>query len=283
MSAMTRRQFAQFAAALPLAAMSTPIPTPVYEQRLPLLRLPAPAMPAGLGVGAPWQSGDDIPAMLEQLRPAWWYDWRFEQAGAPGYMPMIWSDGIWADHAPVIESLFERRPDLFWLLWNEPERADQANMSPEATAALTGAIAEYGINYAAPGVAWGRVGMEWLEAYLAAGGPMPHCWHIHIYWCHTPVEWEEKWASWKAWMQEHNVVRPTIVSETNAWEEGAYGQSRMIAYLADLLATDDLLLAVAWYATQAYNWGAGHPQLLSEARQLTSVGRTFAAVRAAAQ
>lgn len=62
-------------------------------------------------------------------------------------------------------------------------------------------------------------------------------------------------------------------------EEGAYGQSRMIAYLADLLATDDLLRAVAWYATQAYNWGAGHPQLLSEAGQLTSVGRTFASVQ----
>ena len=278
---MNRRQFV---AAGAVAAMSTPIPTPVYQQMLPLVRLSNPAMPAGLGVGAPWQSDDNIPAMLDALRPGWWYDWRFECTGSPGYVPMIWSDGIWATHQGTIESLIARWPAAFWLLWNEPEIEGQANMEPAMAAALTAQIAgDYGINYAAPGVAWGRVGMEWLNAYLAAGGPVPHCWHIHIYWSHTPTEWAEKWASWKAWMQEHNVVRPTIVSETNAWEEGAYGQSRMIAYLADLLATDDLLRAVAWYATQAYNWGTGHPQLLSEAGQLTSVGRTFAAVRAAAQ
>ena len=274
---MTRRQLGQFAAAGAVAAMSTPIPTPVYEQRLPLVRLSNPAMPRGLGVGAPWQSGDDIPAMLEALRPGWWYDWRFEQAGAPGYTPMIWSDGIWADHAIVLESLFTRRPDLFWLLWNEPERTDQANMTPDATAALTGAIAEYGINYAAPGVAWGPVGMEWMDAYMAAGGPVPPVWHIHIYWCHTPAEWDAKWASWKAWMQEHDAVRPTIISETNGWAEGAYGQQRMIAHVADMLNTEPQLQAVAWFATR-YTEGNQHAYLYDEAGNMTEVGRMFAGV-----
>ena len=168
--------------------MSTPDPRPIWQQRLPLINLPQPTPPAGLGLGAPWQSGDNVPAMLERLRPAWWYDWRFEQCGAPGYVPMIWSGALWAEHATVLTSLFERRPDTFWLLWNEPERADQANMSAAGTAVLTRQIAAHGIQYAAPGVALTRDGYLWQHDYLAAGGPVPHCWHVHIYRCSTPAQ-----------------------------------------------------------------------------------------------
>ena len=262
---------------VPLAAMSQPVPHPVYEQRLPLVSLPVDA-PAGLGVGAPWQSADDIPAMLERLNPAWWYDWRFEQAGSAGYVPMIWSDAIWADHAPVLESLFDRRRDLFWLLWNEPERTDQADMWPDEAATLTAEIAGHGIRYAAPGVSLTRSGYEWLDAYMAAGGPVPHCWHVHIYWCLEPQQWDDAWAKWLGWMRANDCVRPTIVSETNAWTEGTYGQQRMVEHVAGKLDTEPLLKAVAWFATR-YNEGTGHPHLLNEDGGLTSVGNTFAAVR----
>ena len=112
-------------------------------------------------------------------------------------------------------------------------------------------------------------------------GPIPPAWHAHIYWTQETEQWSATWAEWLDWMREHDAERPTIVSETNAWTESDYGQSRMIAHIVDMLDTEPLLQAVAWYATQAYNWGAGHPQLLSEAGQLTSVGRMFAAVRAA--
>ena len=275
---LTRREFGKLTAVAPLAAMSQPVPTPIYEQRLPLVALPVDA-PAGLGVGAPWQSDDDIPAMLERLNPAWWYDWRFECSGSPGYVPMIWSDAIWADHAPVLESLFERRRDLFWLLWNEPERTDQADMWPDEAATLTAEIAGHGIRYAAPGVSWNRTGMEWMDAYLAAGGPVPSVWHIHMYGSLTPAQWHLRWADWRVWMRENGCERPTIVSETNGWSEGTYGQQRMIEHLAGMLETDDLLRAVAWFATRWPAWGVGAPDLLGEAGDLTSVGNTFAEMR----
>ena len=274
---MNRRDVLKLGAVAPLAAMSQPVPHPIYEQRLPLVSLPVDA-PAGLGVGAPWQSHDDIPAMLDALRPAWWYDWRFEQAGSAGYVPMIWSDAIWADHAPVLESLFDRRRDLFWLLWNEPERTDQADMWPDEAATLTAEIAGHGIRYAAPGVSLTRSGYEWLDAYMAAGGPVPHCWHVHIYWCLEPQQWDDAWAKWLGWMRANDCVRPTIVSETNAWTEGTYGQQRMVEHVAGKLDTEPLLKAVAWFATR-YNEGTGHPHLLNEDGGLTSVGNTFAAVR----
>ncbi|MCB0070015.1 MAG: hypothetical protein KDE20_01095 [Caldilineaceae bacterium] len=275
---LTRRDVLKLGSVAPLAAMSQPVPHPVYEQYIPLMTLPM-DVPSGLGVGAPWQMPDSIPAMLDALRPAWWYDWRFEQAGAPGYVPMIWSDAIWADHAPVLESLFERRRDLFWLLWNEPELEGQANMAPELTATLTAKIAAYGIRYAAPGVSWNRTGMEWMDAYLAAGGPVPRVWHIHIYGSLTPAQWHLKWAAWCVWMRENGCERPTIVSETNGWSEGTYGQQRMIEHMATMLETDDLLRAVAWFATRWPAWGVGAPDLLNENGGLTSVGQTFAEVR----
>lgn len=269
---MTRRDFVSAVAAAPLAAM-----LPQHTQRLPLMRLPAPMPPTGLGVGAPWQSGDNVPAMLERLRPAWWYDWRYSQCGAPGYVPMIWSDSIWQQNVAELTSLFERRSDLFWLLWNEPERSDQANMAPERAAALSTEIAAHGIEYAAPGVALTRDGYTWLEDYLRQNGPVPHCWHVHIYRCLVPDQWLAAWGRWRNWMHEHNVVRPTIVSETNGWTEGSYGQRRILEQVDAVLESDELLQAAAWFSTRYGPWPAG--DLLDDASGLTPVGETFAQLR----
>lgn len=259
--------------------MSTPDPRPIWQQRLPLIKLPQPSPPSGLGLGAPWQSGDNIPAMLERLRPAWWYDWRYSQCGAPGYVPMIWTKAIWDAHRVAIESLFARRPELFWLLLNEPERSDQADLLPETAANMINAITHrHDIQYAAPGVAVGAAGFAWLERYLGAGGPVPDMWHIHIYGCTEPEEWLAAWSQWRAWMIDHNVARPTIISETNGWTATAYGQQRVMEQIDAVLEHDDLLQAAAWFATR-YEWGAGHPLLLDDAGGLTPVGDTFAALR----
>lgn len=270
---MRRRELLKAAALTPLALM------PQYTQRLPLLSLPNSATPTGLGVGAPWQEPQHVTSMLADLRPAWWYDWRFEQCGAPGYTPMIWNDCVWSNNSPMLESLFDRRPDLFWLLWNEPERTDQANMSPDSAAWMTAALAEYGIRYAAPGVSWGKNGMDWMDAYLAAGGPIPTHWHIHIYHTLTPAQWSLRWASWRVWMRESDCERPTIVSETNAWTEGIDGQCIMAEYMAEMLRTDDLLQAVAWFATRWEAWGVGHPDLLNADGTPTDVGAAFRRIR----
>ena len=253
---------------------------PQHMQRLPLISLPQPTPPTGLGLGAPWQSGDNVPMMLERLRPAWWYDWRYEQCGAPGYVPMIWNGAIWHQNDATLTSLFERRPDLFWLLWNEPERADQANMEPDEAAALTNAIALYGIEYAAPGVALTGDGYLWLEDYLRHDGPIPHMWHVHIYNCTEPEQWTAAWVAWVDWMHHYNVVRPTIVSETNGWTEGAYGQNVMLDHIDDMLQEEDLLQAVGWFASRYEPWGNGAPDLLHESGERTAVGDTFAGIRA---
>ena len=115
-------------------------------------------------------------------------------------------------------------------------------------------------------------------AVIAAGGPVPPVWHAHIYWAQEPAQWSDAWTRWLDWMKANGAERPTIISETNAWTESAYGQRRMIEHVAGLLDTEPLLRAVAWFATR-FKWGAGHPMLIDDAGDLTETGRAFAAVR----
>jgi len=275
---MTRRRFVAAAAALPVAAASDWEPVPVWQQFLPMASLPRPQAPRGLGVGAPWQDPQPVAQMLARLQPSWWYDWRFEQCGAPGYVPMIWSDTIWSSRMRELESLFVRRPDVFWLLWNEPERADQANMhADEAARITTGISGNYGIEYAAPGVALTTDGYNWLHDYMAADAPIPHMWHVHIYRTDEPDEWRDAWGAWVDWMTHHNVVRPTIVSETNGWTGTAYSQRAVMRAAGEMMADDDLLQAIGWFSTRYNGWGAGQPHLLNHDGTLTEVGEEFAA------
>lgn len=80
-------------------------------------------------------------------------------------------------------------------------------------------------------------------------------------------------------MREHNCERPTIVSETNAWTEGTDGQCIMVEHMAEMIRTDDLLQAVAWFATRWEAWGVGMPDLLNADGTLTEVGTAFRRIR----
>jgi len=249
--------------------------TPQPNSETGSIQPPLPSAPMGLGVGAPWQVPLRLDHALAMLKPAWWYDWRFEQIGSPGYVPMIWGPGTWDRHNTVLRSLFARRPEQFWLLWNEPERSDQADMAPQLAADATRMIAQHGIEYAAPGVALTREGYLWLDDYLRHDGPVPDCWHVHIYHCTEPDQWDSAWTAWVDWMHHHGVVRPTIVSETNAWTDGVEGQQRMVGHVAQKMDDDPLLLAIAWFAHQWHDWINGEPNLLNDDGNLTSVGEAF--------
>ena len=45
-------------------------------------------------------------------------------------------------------------------------------------------------------------GLDWLERYLAAGGPVPDYWHIHIY-VNNEWEWNMVIGGWERWNAEH--------------------------------------------------------------------------------
>ena len=110
-----------------------------------------------------------------QLPP--WYDWHYV-TGGPTYQRMIYKT---VPNKGVIERLIRRDPSHLWLVLNEPERHDQANLSPEQGAAVAQEMRDLGACIAVPGVIIGEDGLAWLDAYLAAGGPLPEAWHVHLY------------------------------------------------------------------------------------------------------
>lgn len=125
----------------------------------------------------------------------------------PQYRPSITDLALWA----------ERYPDRTWLLFNEPERIDQANTSAFDAAIhvryWTEAIGDNG-TIACCGVAivpgWDGW-RNWLGWYLGAGGPMPDVWHVHIY-AATVEQFDAALAEWDAWNAAHGNL-PTIISE----------------------------------------------------------------------
>lgn len=231
-------------------------------------------LPSGLGVGCPWQTEIPMRTVFDELDPPWWYDWRWENCADDRYLPMIWSDGVWRQQRDVLEMLFKRWPDKLWMLWNEPERRDQANMDPAEAAALTHEIAAYGIHYAAAGIALTSAGFRWMDAYMAAGGPVPDCWHVHIYEA-SPNDFDFAWNRWRQWMTDNNAERPTIISECNGYTQGVYRQIEMVQHIQRRIEEDELMQAAGWFATRfpmmQNSW------LFNEDNQLTDVGRAYVA------
>lgn len=144
-----------------------------------------------------------------------------------GHWPTIWN----AHYRPTVTQLAAwaaQYPDRWWMLFNEPERIDQANTSPFDAAIharyWTEAIGENG-QTACCGVLvnprWGGW-RDWLQMYLLAGGPVPDAWHIHIY-AATPAEFDATLALWDAWNAEKGGNLPTIISETGSGPE-VYGR-----------------------------------------------------------
>lgn len=157
------------------------------------------------------------------------------------HTPSIWN----ADYTPgtitQIAQLAADYPGRTWLLFNEPEFAGQANTPPEIAAVhmryWAEAIGDNGTVACCGNLLYPSLGgLRWLERYLAAGGPVPDVWHVHLY---VANEWEFQnvLGNWEMWNAGHGNL-PTIISEAGSGQE-----------LHDWLLTwsDDRYPAVYWY------------------------------------
>ena len=223
-------------------------------------------MPSGLCVGVPFQDTQPVGPLLAELGTECWLDWHYASSG-PGYVPMVYAPA-YMDVAP---KLMRRQPERLWLVLNEPERSDQAKVTPSEAVQLTQAVDATGAPWACCGtIAWDN---SWLDAYLDAGGAVPDIWHVHAYGVETPQAWQAQINSFYAWMEGRNVARPVIVSETNAGAGDVDAQAELLAYVRTATAEDDRLLAVFWFATRYYS--AGDAALFDDAGRLTPVGAAF--------
>jgi len=111
--------------------------------------------------------GNDT-AKLAALGSSWYYDWHYEGRTANGvqYVPMVWGSGT-ANNATVMRRITDgaKQGRFNTLLgFNEPDGADQANLTPEQALALWPKLQATGTRLGSPAPAnyWGG----WLDAFM---------------------------------------------------------------------------------------------------------------------
>lgn len=229
-------------------------------------------MPTGLGLGVPFQWRGNVRYWLEKLGEPWWYDWHWASSGE-GYRRMIYSR-IPTALRRILPQLVVRDPAHLWFVFNEPERADQANLSPTEAAKISHEISDSGAMFAAPGIIVGDAGLAWLNAYLDEGGVVPHAFHVHLYYAHTPGELDAKLDLWQRWMDWRGLVRPTIISEFNSHWIGGTSEVSMMEHVAKRVRDESWLLAAGWFSL-AY----GQVTDLVSDGELTQLGHAYAELK----
>ncbi|HBK46969.1 MAG TPA: hypothetical protein DDZ67_11165 [Xanthomonadaceae bacterium] len=172
-----------------------PAPTPDPDPA------PSPTRSIKRGVAYDLATPEDMKALSSGV--TWWYNWSpTPHPGSDGYagvygmdfIPMLWNDDF--DDAGI-EARLRANPSIrYLLLLNEPNLADQANMTPQRAAALWPryeALAERtGVQLVGPAITWGTLsGFEdpvvWLDAFYAAyrnahGGAAPRIDYLAFHW-----------------------------------------------------------------------------------------------------
>lgn len=158
------------------------------------------------------------------------------------HTPSIWSADFTPGSILDIAQIAADYPGRTWLLFNEPEFAMQADTPPEIAAVHVRywqeAIGDNGKIACCGNLFYPWLGgKEWMESYLAAGGPVPDYWHIHIYGANNAIEWNATVDAWQRWNADHGNL-PTIISEVGSGQE-----------LHDYLRTwqRDGIIAVYWF------------------------------------
>lgn len=187
-------------------------------------------------------------AALVQLAPPCWHNWQAHDAwfSDVGYTPAVWrpTDG----NVSATGQKAAANPGRTWLLWNEPEAFNQANTAPDVAAAITAKhVVAIGANgrVACCGVMLGTGGIDWLNDYLAAGGPTPDVWHVHAYGL-TVDAWRNAMAYWWWWHAQHGEGKPTIISETSLMHTDATEQAKLLRYLQQY--DDSRVESVYWFS-----------------------------------
>lgn len=240
--------------------------------------------PTGLGFSIAHQRGDAwAQQSLTMLQPPAWKDWTWAHAGEAGYIPEVYTmqSSAWNDTAMPIA----REVGGVWLLGSEPELRGTYVEPVDAAQFSKRWASDVGGIWGAPGIISNDSGYAWLNAYLGAGGLVGTHWHIHLYGVQTPDQWEAKWDEWRDWMIAHDLVRPTIISETAGWwmwdgqVHTASDDAGIMDRIAEIQARDPLLQTVLWYSDKDW-WNLWNWANLRTNVGLTGLGEHYVALQA---
>ena len=135
-----------------------------------------------------WRSAQSLALLQPDRWLNWWHnDYSF---AVPGYTPMVWR----TVDVPAVQERMRAHPAETWLLFNEPERPEQANLLPTVAVAETHTFLNAGwevgaeFNWCGPNVTINtsdHPGSPWWREYmrqLRLGGiNRPSVYGIHLY------------------------------------------------------------------------------------------------------
>lgn len=206
---------------------------------------------------------------LALLRPQCYMDWSAIGYGEPDgvtFLPMLWGKD-WSREI-VANRLLSSKQGEVWLLANEPEFAQQANMSPKEVADMTWDFIDLAqatdseFQWAAPGVAvnWDSTdGLLWMEEYVQIisrkkGLARPHYWHIHSYRSPSGRRFTEGWTAWVKWYEKWGRGAPVILSEVCA-EAGDIEAQKNVIEQVNLLLASGAVHAALWFTAHVTHTG----------------------------
>lgn len=250
---------------------------------------PPVTIPRGLGYGVAHQQGAEYAAEVRPLLgdDVPWTNWIYDRLDDPHYLPKAFS--MRQQYVRQYIDAANDGPARLWLVGNEPE-TPHTFIDPVEAAIMASLFAEEtDVPFACcgvmllsgPGIEWGNgwAWDTWLDAYLAAGGPVPDVWQVHIYDAFVG-RWHERLDVFRAWAAERGISRPIIVAETAyPWAIPSYN-ALLLEKIGETLDSDPDLLAVYWYSVHDYHGIWHDTDLLDTDGALTPVGEAFLRVRA---
>jgi len=259
-------------------------------------RPPTPNRSAKRGIAYNLRDPGDFAALSGGV--SWWYNWGpSPDVGTPDevgarygmdYMPMLWNGNF--DDARTVELLRANPGVRFLLLLNEPNLTSQANMRPQAAAALWPryeAVAERtGVALVGPAITWGTLAdyndpVVWMDAFYAEyrernDGREPRIDYLAFHWYdyglggqldrlkkYGKAFWVTEFANW------HSGDGPHIDSVEAQ-------KAQMTEMVAECESRDDVF-RYAWFTGRWEN-DLHHTSLLGASGELTELGRHYVAL-----
>ncbi|CAF1391356.1 unnamed protein product [Adineta steineri] len=240
-------------------------------------------MSAKRGIAWPLQGSEDSLDLFHHDQIRWFYNWSSDKTSDIDieFVPMLWTGNNGADADQFAEKV-RSQGATHALGFNEPERSEQANMSPSDAAQIWKQYVEplrnQGIRLGSPSIASTEEGLNWLQQFLNEGCQIDF---LALHWYGRGVDnfidyitsARERFGSrYPVWITEFsctswNPNEPVSQDEINQF----FDQS-----LARLDATD-WVERYAWFGASRHldaALGSGNC-LISDNGQLSELGRKY--------
>lgn len=210
-------------------------------------------------------AGGEPPEALRNLGATWSYIWYVAPDffnTAYEHVPMIWGKDY---NAEIVTTTAKTHPGSYWLIWNEPDYWQSANMTP-LEAAQAYRVLRPLIKNADPtaklivgGVYNLNVG--WLESFrsqyrsLYGEWPVVEGWHVHHYVGRTEYDtqlWRTRLEGVRDWMAANGGPTELWITEFGCLNSAAVAEQILVEQ-TPWLDAQSWVTRYAWYAAFASN------------------------------